>query len=206
MRPEPSLESAHAALEAGQPRLAAEIFCDLLPTETAAHGLAAALLRLGRAGDALQALEPWPPGARRALLTARAHGLTGHPDALGLATEARRLARLEGDGPALVAAATLLGELQLRSGQARDALHTLAEGLKVAELLNVPADPLLLTALARVQWRVGSPAKARRTAEKALARSAPGSPARVSALLALGRPDEARTEAERGELAAVYLE
>ena len=84
------------------------------------------------------------------------------------------------------------------------ALRSLAEGLKVAELTGAAADSHLLAVLAQVQARVGSSAKARQTAERALERSLPRSPARVLALLALGRGDEARQEAQAGKLAAVW--
>lgn len=57
--------------------------------------------------------------------------------------------------------------------------------------------------LAHAQVRLGG-AKGGRTAEKALARSLPRSPARVLALLALARPAEAAAEAADGELAAVW--
>ncbi len=209
MRPEPrpSLTEAHAALAAGHPTLAAQGYRQCLPLwpDEARLGLAAALLRLGRTAEAREVLAGAPPDTRRAVLDARADWLDARPTALPGALDARRLARQEGDGPALVAAVTLLGELQLSAGDARTALRTLAEGLKVTELMHAPADAHLLAVLARVQAVVGSAAKARRTAEKALERSQPGSPARVAALLALDRPDEARAEAEHGELHTSHL-
>ena len=90
------------------------------------------------------------------------------------------------------------------TGGAREALHALAEGLKVAELLGTFADPHLLGVLAHAQRRGGSPAKAGATARKVLDRSPPRSPARVLALLALGEPGEAEREAEAGEVAPVW--
>ena len=77
----------------------------------------------------------------------------------------------------------------------------------MAEVIGEAADAHLLAVLAYIQRRVGSgaagsEAKAQRTAHKALARAAPRSPARVWALLALGRVAEAGVEAAAGQLAA----
>ena len=123
--------------------------------------------------------------------------------ALDLAEQARDQARREGDAPALIAAATLLGELQLAEPFA--ALRSLAEGLKVAEVVGEEADAHLLAVVAYAQQRVGSAAKAQRTAHKALDRSLPRSPARVWALLALGQAEEARAELGAGKLSEGWL-
>ncbi len=197
------LERAAAlALQAGRPRLAAGWWARARRAGAGASaqlGLAAALCRLGDAEGALEALRDEPGGGRAAVLRARARQLLGEPD-LGLAQHARARARAEGDVQALIAAATLLGELLVNAGDGRAALHALAEGLKVAELSGHPADAHLLAVLSRAQAAVGSPHKARATAEKALARSLPRSPARVAALLALGHREAARLEALAGEL------
>ncbi|GMA17487.1 hypothetical protein [Deinococcus metallilatus] len=196
----PSLDerdgAAALALHLGQPGLTVCWASDPLT-------LAAAHLRLGKPGQALAALHGQPDAARPALLRARAGWQARQADAPELARHARTLARAEGDAGALVAAATLLGELLL-PGDSKAALRTLAEGLKVAELGGQEADAHLLAVLAHAQAPLGSPDKAGRTAAKALSRSLPRSPARVVALLALGRAEEARAEAAAGELGEVW--
>ncbi|GAA4016512.1 hypothetical protein GCM10022631_31090 [Deinococcus rubellus] len=196
------LGAAALALGTGLPDLARRWAQSAGPAGAALE--AAAALRLGQLQEALELIGPLPGDARRAVLLARAHWLGGDPDSCW-AEAARSQARQEGDAPALVAAVTVLGEVQL--SDARAALRTLAEGLKVAEMTGEAADAHLLAVLAYVQRFVGSGAmgsevKAHRTAHKALERSAPRSPARVWALLALGREVEARAEAEAGQLAA----
>lgn len=192
--------AAPLALQLGQPRQAAQWAAEPLTR-------AAAWLRLGEAAQASQTLSALPDSARVAALRARAAWQLGEQDAATLAEHARALARQEGDVPALVAAVTLLAETQLfgtQAPQALTALRTLAEGLKVAELTGQSADAHLLAVLAHVQRRVGSAAKAGRTAHRALERSLPRSPARVLALLALGRPAEAQAEALAGQLGEVW--
>ena len=74
-------------------------------------------------------------------------------------SETLRLLRLDAEGQlggalkiaALIAAAALLGELEQAQGAPRQALRSLAEGLKVAELTGESADPHLLAVLAHVQ-------------------------------------------------------
>ena len=188
--PAERVQVAALALEEGRPRLAALWAAGHAPL---LH--AAALLRLGEYQAVLDLLAQQPPSARVLLLRARALGTQAAAEQAVLA------ARREGDGPALIAAATLLGELLLPSDPSA-ALLALAEGLKVAELLHQEADALLLAVLAHVQVQLGGDGKARKTAEKALARSLPRSPARVIALLALGRRQEATAEQLAGELAA----
>lgn len=189
-------EAAALALHLGQPSLAVRWSADPLL-------LAAAQLRLGDAAAALISLGGQPDTARPALLRARAAWQGSGGDAAPLAHRARTLARAEGDAGALVAAVTLLGELLLPADP-RAGLRTLAEGLKVAELTGQEADAHLLAILAHTQVALGSAEKAGRTATKALSRSLPRSPARVAALLALGRREEARVEAAAGELAEVW--
>jgi hypothetical protein len=188
-------QAAALALHLGRPRLAA--------AWAAGHGdlgdgpllHAAALLRLGETAATLDVLKSQPDTARVLVLRARAL------NTLEAAQAARTLARQEGDGPALIAAATLMGELLL-AGDARAALRALAEGLKVCEMLMIEADPLLLAVLSVVQARIGGGGgKAMKTAQKALDRSPPRSPARVIALLSLGRVQEAERERDAGELA-----
>ncbi|PYE56351.1 hypothetical protein [Deinococcus yavapaiensis] len=158
-----------------------------------------ALVHAGKLREAARLLEQLPMSARVLVLRAR---VTKAPaDALA----ARDLARLEGDAPALVAAAALLGELHLSAAEPRLALHALAEGLKVAEVTGEAADAYLLAVLALAQARVGSPSKAALTAEKALIRAALGSPARVLALRALGRHEEARRDAAEGGVGAEFF-
>lgn len=198
---QPAFDEAQAcavlALHLGRPSLAAQWATDSLTR-------AAALLRSGLTEAARQILAPLQGSPRGALLLARLLALENQTDAVAQATHARALARAEGDAGALTAAATLLGELLLPT-DSRAALRTLAEGLKVAEMAGEAADAHLLAVLAHVQAAVGGADKARRTAEKALARSAPRSPARVVALLALGQPEQAQAEAAAGELDGRWL-
>lgn len=158
-----------------------------------------ALVHAGRFDEAERALNALPLGARTLVLRAR---MTKR---LQDAIAARDRAREEGDAPALVAAAALIGELHLAADEPRLALHALAEGLRVAEVAGDEADAYLLAVLALAQARVGSPRKAALTARKALARSAPASPARVLALWALGREQEARHAAEGGVSFAYFV-
>ncbi|KEF33286.1 hypothetical protein RDMS_13150 [Deinococcus sp. RL] len=189
-----SAEAAAAlALQRGRPRLALAWSRDPL-IRAAAH------LRLGAVAEARRELASLSDAARSTLLRARAGALAGELGAEALAVQARLLARQEGDAGALVAAATLLGELALPTDPRRS-LRTLAEGLKVAELTGQEADAHLLAVLAHAQRALGAGPKAGRTAEKALARSAPRSPARVLALLACGQSAAAEAEAQAGELA-----
>ena len=191
-------QAAARALALGRPHLTLEWTGEPLL-------LAAAHLRLGCPDAALSTLSGLPDTARPALLRARAALQGSTPDALAQATHARTLARADGDGGALVAAATLLAEHHLRAGAHHEALRTLAEGLKVAEMTGQPADPHLLAILAHAQKPLNS-RKAAATAAKALDRSDPGSPARVLALLALDRPEDAHAQAQRGSLAAAWWE
>lgn len=191
--------AAPLALQLGYPRTALTWAAG---TEVGAQTRAAAWLRLGDPSAARTSLERQPESARTQVLLARAAWQESHPEAVSRAEHARRLARQEGDAAALIAAATLMGEMQFR--QPFQALRSLAEGLRVAEHLGEEADAHLLAVLALVQRQVGSGAKAGRTARKALDRSLPRSPARVLALLALERPEQAHAEAQAGELGGVW--
>lgn len=182
-------QAAALALRLGRPELAVRW---AEQTDPLLH--AAALLRLGRRRAVLEVLGGVQEDARVLVLRARALGT------LEAAQHARDRARQEGDSPALIAAATLMGELLLAS-DARAALRALAEGLKVSELMREGTDAHLLAVLSLVQARIGGGAKARKTAEKALTNSLPRSPGRVLALLALGRRAEAEAERAAGELA-----
>jgi hypothetical protein len=191
--------AAGLALSCGRPEWAARWAAD--PRHPAPLVRAAALLRLGRATGALEALDAQPPTARTAVLQARAHWQLGEP---GNYTDlARTAARQEGDTPALQAAVTLAGEQGLAAPHA--ALRVLAEGLKVAELTGQPADAHLLAVLAHAQLRLGGP-KGRRTAGRALERSAARSPARVLALLALDHDADALKGARDGQIHPVWWE
>ena len=183
-------EAAALALHWGAPRAALAWSCEPLRR-------AAAQLRLGDPTAARAELVAEVDGARVALLRARAAALDGQPGAGQQAKAARTLARQEGDSAALIAAVTLLAEGQQADPYA--ALRTLAEGLKVAEIAGQSADPHLLAVLAHTQARLNG-RKGQATAAKALERSAPRSPARVLALLALDRPEEAVAEAHAGTL------
>lgn len=163
---------------------------------------AAAFLRMGQPQEAKEALRD-VENARVAVLRARAAWQLQHPEALPLAETARRLARQEGDAEAIIASAALLGELHLT--EPRVALRTLAEGLKVAEVIGAEADAYLLAVLAHAQARAGGTDKAQKTARKALARSPDRSPARAVALLALNRPADAREVAAAGKLGGLWL-
>lgn len=200
--PHERADAAELALRLGRPRQALAWAADPLVR-------AAAWLRLGEAGQALAELDAAPDAsARQAVLRARA-AWQRHLSADGAAGEqatgeqidtALHLARQEGDAGALVAAVTLRGEALVRAGERFAALRALAEGLKVAELGAQAADAHLLAVLAHAQ---GGP-KGGRSAAKALERSAPGSPARVLALLALGRPADAQAQAAAGDLSALW--
>nr|WP_254605774.1 hypothetical protein [Deinococcus sp. JMULE3] len=183
-------EAAALALHWGAPRAALAWSRDPL-RRAAAH------LRLGDPTAARAELAAEADGARVALLRARAAALDRAADAPALADHARTQARRAGDSAALIAAVSLLAEGQQADPYA--ALRTLAEGLKVAEITGQSADPHLLAVLAHTQARL-NPRKAQSTAAKALDRSAPRSPARVLALLALARPDDAHAEAQAGDL------
>ena len=188
-------QAAALALALGRPRLAAAWAAG---SDTPLH--AAALLRLGERQAVLELLGDQAqstPSARVEVLRARALGT------LESAELARTLARRQGDSPALIAAATLLGELLL-PGNPRAALLALAEGLKASEMLREETGAHLLAVLSAVQARVGGAVKATRTAQKALDRSLPRSPARVIALLVLGRGQEAEAERAGGELASDF--
>ncbi|CAM4081911.1 hypothetical protein [Deinococcus marmoris] len=188
-------EAAKLALRLGRPRLAA-LWAQADPLTHAA-----ALLRLGESRSALHLLKPLPHTARPAALRARALWQLADAQAEAETTNALELARQEGDVGAVIAAATLRGEQLLPQPHA--ALRALAEGLKVAEGSGQPSDAHLLAVLAHAQLRLGGP-KGTRTAQKALDRSLPRSPARVLALFALNRPAEAEADAAEGELAAVW--
>lgn len=181
-------QAAALALHLGRPKLAARWAQGQDPLLQVA-----ALLRLGEREAALGVLSGQPETARTAVLRARAIG------SLESAEAARALARREGDSPALIAAATLMGE-RLLFHDPHAALRALAEGLKVSEMMRVDTDAHLLAVLSLVQRRVGGEGKALRTAAKALERSQPHSPARVLALLALGHTTEAEAERAAGDL------
>ena len=197
--------AVRAALALGRPSLAVR-WSQQQPDrdERSALNLAAAYCRLGEGQAALAELTGQPDNARVSVLRARASHVQGSASLTEIQHAVTR-ARQEGDAPALIAALTLHGETLLTAGDGRAALRTLAEGLKIAELLSEAADAHLLAILAHAQATIGSPGKARATAVKALARSAPRSPARVNALLALGREDEAQREARDGELHPRWL-
>ncbi|MBB6099475.1 tetratricopeptide (TPR) repeat protein [Deinobacterium chartae] len=153
--------------------------------EVPAAQQAAALNRCGRPQEALEALR----GAQDAwscLQAAQGHWQLGQPDAgLEVAGGVLLSARRSGDAGLLIATVSLLGELHLAAGEPRAAVLALAEGLKVAELVNEPADPYLLAVLAEAQSRWGNARKGAATATKALARSGPRALSRVRARVAL---------------------
>ncbi|CAM3254768.1 MalT-like TPR region domain-containing protein [Deinococcus saxicola] len=188
-------EAARLALRLGRPRLAA-LWAGADPLTHAA-----ALLRVGESGSALRVLEPLSDTARPAVLRARAWWQLADAQAEVATQKALTLARQEGDVWAVIAAAILRGEQLLPQPHA--ALRALAEGLKVAEGSGQPSDAHLLAVLAHAQLRLGG-TKGTRTAQKALDRSPPRSPARVLALFALEQGAEALAEARDGELAAVW--
>lgn len=195
-----SVQAAALALTWGFPSLtlaALPAFSDL---PEVAQLRAAALLRLGRGAEVTLT----PDSARAAVLQARAAWQQAGADAPRLATLARQQARAEGDAAALIAAATLHAETELHANEPRSALRSLAEGLKVAEMLGQEADAHLLALLAHAQQRVGGQTKAAQTAHKALERSLPRSPARCVALLALRETATAQDEARAGELSPLW--
>lgn len=195
LSPELKPELARLALRLGRPGLAVQ----WAEADPLTH--AAALLRLGESEAAMQVLRPLPDTARPTALRARALWQMQDAQAEAETHDALALARTEGDVGAVIAAATLRGEQLLPQPHA--ALRALAEGLKVAEGSGQPSDAQLLAVLAHAQVSLGG-AKGTRTAQKALDRSQPRSPARVLALFALARETEAEAEAADGELAAVW--
>lgn len=196
LAPEPREQAAELALALGRPSLA--LAWSRVPLTRAAAGL-----RLGAATEALSTLEDLPAAAAAAVaaLRARAEWQLGRLT-LEESLAALQLARQQNDHAAVVALATLRGEQQLATPFA--ALRSLAEGLKTAELTGQAADAHLLAVLAHAQRRAGGTVKAERSAVKALGRSAPRSPARLVALLALGRTEEAAATAQAGELGEIW--
>lgn len=168
---------------------------------------AAALLRLGQASEVLGLLENQPQNARTALLKARAAWQLEQLNSLKWAKLAEELGKKEGDAPASIATATLLGEIQMVSLPTKPyrALRILADGLRIAELANLDADAHLLAILSHVHKRIDTQ-KYRETAQKALERAPERSPAKVLALLALEQEDEAQTQAQAGHLHSVWWE
>lgn len=196
-----ALSYAAALLSRGEARAALEL-ARTLPDSTLTA--AAAALRLGEVTLARELLVCALPSARRSLLLTRATWLQDPAAALHSARQVRQQARREGDAPALIAAVTLLAETQLLlDPDPFLPLRTLAEGLKVSEMMGQPADAHLLSALATAQRR--APRKADRLAEHALERAGAGSPARIGALLTLGQREAADQERERAELDARWL-
>lgn len=196
--------AALLALQAGLPALAAK-----WAQRAGQRQLeAAAQLRLGHTEAALTLLRD-EDDHRSEVMRARAALLDGDAvQAQERAAQAHAGAFEAGDAPSLLAAIALLGELELRgaleSGSRTGlhaALNVLAEGLKIAEIINEPADPHVLALVALTQHHINSGPKAQATAAKALDRSLAFSPAQVLALTVLGRRKEAQGQAEAGALA-----
>ncbi|WP_189643865.1 hypothetical protein [Deinococcus piscis] len=214
------LLSADSALTGGQLAPAAVLALQAgLPEQAASWAQragerqlqAAAHLRMGHTEAALPLLQ----GAddhRAEVMRARAALLAGDPvQAQERAAQAHARAFEAGDAPSLLAAIALLGELELRgaleSGSRTGlhaALNVLAEGLKIAEIVNEPADPHVLALIALTQHHINSGPKAQATAAKALDRSLAFSPAQVLALTVLGRHEEAQGQAAAGTLADAW--
>lgn len=203
LTPEQYAEAGVMALQAGLPELAARW------AEQAGENQlqAAAWLRTGQHQAVLDTLSG--DDYRTLALRARAYLLAGNrPAAQELAAQAHAQAFVAGDAPALIAAIALLGELDLRgaleSGSRTglmSALNILAEGLKIAEIVNEAADPHILALIALTQQHIQNGPKAQATAAKALDRSLAFSPSSVLALTVLGRHEEAQGQAEAGTLA-----
>lgn len=166
---------------------------------------AAALLRLGKSSEVLSLLENLPQNARTALLKARAAWQLDQPHCLEWAHLAEELGKKEGDAPASIATATLLGEIQVVNLPTKPyrALRVLAHGLRIAELAQLDADPHLLAILSHVHKRIDTQ-KHRETAQKALERAPERSPAKVLALWALKQEEKAQAQAQAGHLNSVW--
>lgn len=211
LTPEQLAPAAVLALQAGLPQLSAE-WATAASSTGRGQGesqqiAAAAWLRAGDTEKALTLLSGEHP--RITVMQARARLLDGDLTAASeLAAQAHAGAFDAGDAPALLAAIALLGELELR-GALRSggrtglhaALRVLAEGLKVSEIVNEPADPHILALVALTQKHIQDGTKAQATAAGALDRSLAFSPSSVLALTVLGRHEEAAGQAEAGALA-----
>ncbi|MDO4264229.1 MAG: hypothetical protein Q4C67_08515 [Deinococcus sp.] len=203
LTPDQLAPAAVLALQAGLPELAAGWAAQ------AGEGQleAAAQLRLGDSAAALARLSG--DDHRTEVMRARAALLAGDAvQAQERAAGAHAGAFEAGDAPSLMAAIALLGELELRgalTSGSRTGLHAalnvLAEGLKISEIVNEPADPHVLALIALTQQRIKDGPKAQATAAKALDRSLAFSPSGVLALTVLGRCEEAQGQAEAGSLA-----
>lgn len=191
-------EAAALALALGQPKRVLEWATDPLLK-------AAALLRLGQAKEVLSLLDTQPQNARVAFLKARAAWQLDQSNSLELSHIAGQMGKQEGDAPASIAVATLLGEIQLVSLPTKPylALRGLADGLRILELANLEPDAHLQAVLAHVHKRIGTE-KHQETAQKALDYSPERSPAQILALLALDRAAEAQSKAQAGALAPVW--
>lgn len=204
LTPDQLAPAAVLALQAGLPGLAASWAAQAGERQLQA----AAQLRLGDS-DAALALLSGEDDHRAEVMRARAALLAGDAvQAQERAAQAHGRAFEAGDAPSLLAAIALLGELELRgaleSGSRTGlhaALNVLAEGLKIAEIVNEPADPHVLALIALTQHHIKGGPKAQATAAKALDRSLAFSPSGVLALTVLGRHEEAQGQAEAGALA-----
>lgn len=179
---------------AGAERFLREAVAELAPAEAleARVDLAAALVRLGRAAEALDVLAELPPaGSSRgwALVhRANAERLLGRlPEATALTEEAHALASAGSDGPLAVAAFTVLGEARLDAGDARAAVFAFGRALGMTERLGEAASAPVLAGLGHAQAAWGHRAKGAATAEKGYrrARAAGDRAAAARALLAL---------------------
>lgn len=134
---------------------------------------AIALNRLGQPEAALQVLQK-QAGALALVHQGSSLWQMGHlQDALDQTTRGLELARKERSGTAIISGVCILGEVLLDLDQHKQAVLTLAEAFKVAEMMGQEADPyaLAITAEAHVRW--GNPRKAFATIEKVFSRTRP---------------------------------
>ena len=107
-------------------------------------------------------------------------------EALDLTDQGLVEARKERSGTAIISAVCILGEVLLDLGQHKQAVVTLAEAFKVAELMGQEADPYALAITAEAHTRWGHPRKATVTIEKVFSRTRPFEMAHVRAKISLG--------------------
>ncbi|MFC5600056.1 tetratricopeptide repeat protein [Deinococcus cellulosilyticus] len=118
-------------------------------------------------------------------------------EALDLTQQGLDQARKERNGTGIISAVCILGEVLLDLGQHKQAVVTLAEAFKVAEMMGQEADPYALAITAEAHTRWGHPRKAQATVEKVFSRTRPFEMAHVRAQISLGAIEPAALEQAR---------
>ncbi len=183
------LETAQT-IEAALPMLEPDVKLE------ASVNYAAALVRLGRLEDAVNALETQPSGASRGwTLLHRANALCfleRYPDCLADTELAYLEAQKSGDGFLAMSARTVAGEALLQQAilsgsEPKEAVISLGQAIGISEVLSEEASALTLAVLAHAHALWGAKQKALEMAERAYkrARSAKDSTATIRALMSL---------------------